>query len=154
MSLSANDPKFQINLGYIQLSKVDIIIDITQHHTVKEGNALPFDKKVQDSTNSFFLQNSTFVAPWRGNFTFTKYRFRPKYSYFVESNYMQLIGNGHKNYSINAIESFEITDNGTTREFDQGEFVVIFGDPLLQDLGCTKSHPCRLTIVGEENVFT
>ena len=98
MSLSASDPKFQINLGYIQLSKVDIIIDITQHHTVKEGNALPFDKKVQDPTNSFFLQNSTFVAPWRGNFTFTKYRFRPKYSYFVESNYMQLIGNGHKNY--------------------------------------------------------
>lgn len=98
MTLSASDPKFQINLGYIQLSKVDIIIDITQHHTVKEGNALPFDKKVQDPTNSFFLQNSTFVAPWRGNFTFTKYRFRPKYSYFVESNYMQLIGNGHKNY--------------------------------------------------------
>ena len=46
-------------------------------------------------------------------------------------------------------ETFDISSNGTTREFQQGDFVVLYGDPLLLDFGCTVSHPCTLTIVGE-----
>ena len=48
--------------------------------------------------------------------------------------------NGMKN------DTFEITKQGTTKKFYEGEFVVIY----YLFIDCTLSYPCRLTIIGEE----
>ena len=74
MSLDVSNPNFQVNLGYVQLLKVEIKLETTQRHSVNEGSILPFDRKIQDPTHSFFIENSTFIAPWKGNYTFTKFR--------------------------------------------------------------------------------
>ena len=74
MSLDVSNPYFQVNLGYVQLLKVEIKLETTQKHSVNEDSILPFDRKIQDPTHSFFIENSTFIAPWKGNYTFTKFR--------------------------------------------------------------------------------
>ena len=50
-------------------------MEITEDHYVRQGTPIPFDQEIFDPTNSFFPDNSTFVAPWKGTFTFTKHKF-------------------------------------------------------------------------------
>ena len=50
-------------------------VDITKNFD-KKNSPLPFDTEILDQTDSFFLENSTFVAPWKGTFTFSKKNFR------------------------------------------------------------------------------
>ena len=44
-------------------------------HTT-QGSPIPFDRVVMDPTESFFMHNSTFVAPFSAMFSFSKHRFR------------------------------------------------------------------------------
>ena len=46
MSLESSHPKFQTNLGYIQLLKVNIIVDITQRHSITEDRYVFKKKKI------------------------------------------------------------------------------------------------------------
>ena len=40
MSLDVSNPNFQVNLGYVQLLKVEIKLETTQRHSVNEGSIL------------------------------------------------------------------------------------------------------------------
>ena len=64
MSLGMTDPNFQEDLGIIQLfmGKVNVVADITSDHYVPRGTVIPFDQKILDNTNSFVLNNSTFIG--------------------------------------------------------------------------------------------
>ena len=64
MSLGMTDPNFQEDLGIIPLfmGKVNVVADITSDHYVSRGSIIPFDQKILDNTNSFVLNNSTFIG--------------------------------------------------------------------------------------------
>ena len=78
MSLSLTDPDFQIDLGYVDLfsGEVHVIAEITTSHHVTRGSRIPFDRIVMDTSRSFSMTSSTFIAPWKGTFTFVKHHFR------------------------------------------------------------------------------
>ena len=78
MTLDSDDPNFQIDMGFVDLyiGQVNVVADITQNHFVRQRTPIPFDEEIFDPTNSFFPENSTFVAPWTGSFKFYKENFR------------------------------------------------------------------------------
>ena len=142
MSLSSNDPNFQMDLGFVTLfsGRVHVIADITQQRLVKTGTAIQFDNIIMDLSGSFYLQNSTFVAPWNGMFTFTKHRFRCTNN--DRDMYGYVGGDEH--------DSFEIRTSGSDKYLNEGQFVVITRQDSTITLGCNEPDPCRLTIKGEE----
>ena len=60
MSLESSHPKFQTNLGYIQLLKVNIIVDITQRHSITEDRYV--SKKIK--TNKKIPNDHFRLQPW------------------------------------------------------------------------------------------
>ena len=94
MTLDSDDPNFQIDMGFVDLyiGQVNVIADITQSHFVRQRTPIPFDEEIFDPTNSFFPENSTFVAPWTGSFKFFKENFRYLLIYF-DLLYQQFIQN-------------------------------------------------------------
>ena len=90
---------------------------------------------------SFFMSNSTFVAPFNGLFNFAKHRFR------CTSNDRDMYGYIDNRGGSN---SFEIRTSGTEQFLRAGQIVVIYRKDSTITLGCTQSDPCRLTIEGEE----
>ena len=148
MNYGVNDPNFEVDLGIsFLISSVNIQAEITKNHFVPKGSKIPFDKEIFDPTKSFFIENSTFIAPWTGIFTFTKEMFRESYHNY-ESNSASMYGyiNGQK------YPTFEIKTSGSRKHFNQGESMVIHSNTWVSiTLGCNDSHPCRLKIMGEEN---
>ena len=144
MSLGVSDPNFQMDLGFLTLfsGKVHIVADITANHYVRSGSAIPFDKIVMDPTHSFTLANSTFVAPWKGRFTFTKHRFRCTSS--DRDMYGYVTGSGSRS------SNFEIRTSDTFQDLEKDDNVVITRKDSSITLGCTERDPCRVTIQGEE----
>lgn len=145
MSLGTSDPNFQVDMGYIPLfiGDVNVVVDITEDHYVQQRTPIPFDLEIFDPTNSFFPDNSTFVVPWTGYFTFSKENFRCENSDLRDMY-------GHLNGRSSSSFTFEIPSGaGVNKKLNQGDFVVIYRDDSSITLGCTKSDPCRLTIKGE-----
>ena len=62
-------------------------------HTT-QGSPIPFDRVVMDPTESFFMHNSTFVAPFSAMFSFSKHRFR------CASNDRDMVGHGVSNSRV------------------------------------------------------
>ena len=116
MNFGVNDPNFEVDLGIsFLISSVNIQAEITKNHFVPKGGKIPFDKEIFDPTKSFFIENSTFIAPWTGIFTFTKEMFRESYHNY-ESNSASMYGyiNGQK------YPTFEIKTSGSRKHFNQG----------------------------------
>ena len=145
MNLGMADPNFQVDLGFIDLytGQVNVVVDIVHDHQVSRGDVIPFDKKNMDPTNSFFLQNSTFVAPYKAVFKFMKTRFRCQ----ADSTRDMY---GHVDDRLHSVFRIESEPTGSQKLLEKGQSVVFYRDDTTITLGCSVNDPCRVTIKGEQ----
>ena len=147
MNLGLADPNFQVDLGFIDLytGQVNVVVDIVHDHQVSRGDVIPFDKKNMDPTNSFFLQNSTFVAPYKATFKFMKTRFRCQ-----ADSTRDMYGHVDDRLSPGSVFRIESEPTGSQKLLEKGQTVVFYRDDTTITLGCSENDPCRVTIKGEQ----
>ena len=90
---------------------------------IEQTGIIPFDEEILDISNSFFLANSTFVAPWKGKYKFTKKNFK----FSDEDSYLSTM----HGYNEKKSDLFEIKDGGIIKEFLKGDLGMLSNNNML-----------------------